>query len=175
MFPKCASGTSGELRENKGCDMTEMNEGQLRQKFFCCLVSENNGDAIAWAQKRMLNLEEHAFDMVQLLEQQDEKLADLQSHLQERNATIDKLEAEIKRLTGLTDQLSSSCANLQSDEERHQRRRREKMLDGITEICVRNGIDQLETNTTAERDWGRMSRYAADNICDGIDEYDAKQ
>ena len=63
----------------------------------------------------------------------------------------------------------------ESDEDRHQRRRRERMLDEVTLICVRDGIERMKTESTAEKTWGRMAREGAENICDGISDFDAKQ
>ena len=60
------------------------------------------------------------------------------------------------------------------EEEIHQRRRREQMLDQVTLICVRDGIERMEVDATAEQTWGRSSRYSAENICHGINDYDAK-
>ena len=55
------------------------------------------------------------------------------------------------------------------------------MLDKVTLICVRDRIDQLigadgkqvEPGATTEQRWGRNSRETADQICRGINEYDA--
>ena len=68
------------------------------------------------------------------------------------------------------------------EEEQYQRRRRERMLDQITLICVRDRIgqlidaggEQIEPGATTEQRWGRNSRDTADQICRGIDEFDAE-
>jgi hypothetical protein len=62
----------------------------------------------------------------------------------------------------------------ESDEDRHQRHRRERMLDAVTLICVRDGIERMNRESTTEKTWGRMSRDTAENICDAINEYDAE-
>ena len=60
------------------------------------------------------------------------------------------------------------------EEEQYQRRRRERMLDEVTLICVRDGIERMKSCATAEHHWGRNARDTAENICDGINEFDAK-
>lgn len=79
-------------------------------------------------------------------------------------------------------ELESQTQSPETDEEIHQRRRRERLLDEVTLICVRDRIEQLinagtehfEPGATTEIRWGRNSRDTADNICRGINEYDAK-
>jgi archaellum component FlaC len=146
----------------------------MRDKFLkMFLSSETLNKTLGWGQDRVRELEQHAKDIGEVLDQREEDFVQLQSHLSNRNETIDELETEIKRLTGLTDQLSSNCTILQSDEERHQRHRRERMLDEITLICVRDGIERMNSESTAEKAWGRLCRDIADSICRGINEYDA--
>ena len=146
MFPKLASGTSGKLRENMGNDMTEA----LRKRFFgSTCISQDYREALEWGQRR---------------------IASLESHLNDRNQTIDRLEAEIQ---GLNNQLLGKSTSSESEEELHQRRRHERMLDEVTLICVRDGIERMNRESTAEKTWGRMSRDTAENICCGINEFDA--
>jgi hypothetical protein len=59
------------------------------------------------------------------------------------------------------------------EEEIHQRRRRERMLDEITLICVRNQIASVSRIATEETRWGQTFRHTAENMCNGINEYDA--
>ena len=158
--------------EKQGGDMTKMSDVQLRQAFFYGPFIAISGNAIEWAKRRIEYLETHACDLSKLLEQREKNLADLQSNLRERVATIDELDAEIKRLT---DQLSGNSTNLESDEELHQRRRRERMLDEVTLICVHLGMYQVTEGVVDQRDWGRAFRDIAKNICNGIDEDDAEQ
>ena len=75
----------------------------------------------------------------------------------------------------LNDLANNKPTNLESDEDRHQRHRHERMLDEVTLICVRNGIERMNRESITEHKWGRMSRDTAENICDGIMEFDAKQ
>jgi len=162
--------------------MTEMNESQLREAFFAHFsLKSNHNEARKWAQKRIEDLEKHAFDMGELLErmgklleQREEEIASLQSHLQERNATIDDLEEKLQDNRTHTRQTLSSMIP-ESDEDRHQRHRRERMLDEVTLICVRDGIKQIKLETTSEPNWVQSFRDIAENVCNSISEYDAKQ
>jgi len=63
----------------------------------------------------------------------------------------------------------------ESDEDRHQRHRRERMLDEVTLICVRYRIGRMKLCATAGHDLGQASRETAENICEGINDVDAKQ
>jgi len=154
--------------------MTKMNDDQLRQAFFLQPVIAINGHAIEWAKSRIEHLEKHACDMSELLKQREEELANLKSHLNDRNETIDRLEAEIKFFQKAVSQITG-CTSQDLDEKRHQLRRRERMLDEVTLICVRDGIERMNADYTAEKTWGRLSRDSAKNICNGIDEDDTEQ
>jgi len=141
--------------------MTEMNESQQRQAFFDLLALTSNQNALRkLAQNRVRELEQ--------------QIDAMESHLRERNATIDELEAELQdNRTHAKQTLSSMIPD--SDEDRHQRRRRERLLDEVTLICVRDGIERMNRVATVEKTWGAMSRDTADNICDAINEFDAQQ
>ena len=183
MFPKSVSGTSGKSRENKGDDMTETiadkilklernlydsdkgdeitetSNDELRQRFFELILSNaSQNEIVWWGQNRVRVLEQHR--------------ETLKSHLRDHNETIDELKAEIKRLT---DQLSGNPTSPESDEDRHQRHRSERMLDEVTLICVSYGTEQMNSESPAEKTWGRMSRDIAEDICHGINEFDAEQ
>jgi len=180
LFPKSASGSSGKLRENKGNDMADDMKETLRKMFFdATCISQDYREGLEWGQRHIEYLEQHARDMGELLEQREKEFADLQSHLQERNATIDRLEAELQdnrthtRRTHTRRTLSSMMP--ESDEDRHQRHRRERMLDEVTLICVRNGIERMNSDPFTEKIWGRLSLDTANSICYGFDEFDAKQ
>jgi len=158
--------------------MIEMSDNEKQTRFFrlgdsSTYTAEARG-TVLWAQNRIEYLERRACDIGELLKQREEQIANLQSHLQERNATIDQLEAKSQDNRTHTRQTLSSMLP-ESDEERHQRHRRERMLDEVTLICVRDGIERMKSEPIAEHTWGRMSRDAAENICDGIDEFDSKQ
>jgi regulator of replication initiation timing len=166
MFPKSVSGTSGKRRKNKGGDMAETDDSELRKRFFLLgkltNVESDAGNPVQWGQVRVNYLEQH---------------------LQELLVDIKKLELENENLskTVLTLSKSPLLASTQSDEEIYERRRRERMLDEITLSCVRDRIEQLidadgkqtEPGATTEQRWGRNSRETADQICRGINEYDA--
>ena len=72
----------------------------------------------------------------------------------------------------LKDLEANKPTNLESDEELHQRHRRERLLDEVTLICVHLRMDQVTGGVVDQRDWGRAFRDAASNICHGINEYD---
>ena len=179
LFPKSVSGTSDKSRKNKGDDMTETSDDELRQRFFELVLSNaSQNEIVWWSQNRVRELEQHAKDIGEVLEQREKgaaqmqsHFAQMQSHLGDRNETIDKLEAEIERLTN---QLSSNSTNLESDEDQHQRHRRERMLDEVTLVLVQVQIAELTESVAAERTLGKLSRETAVNICSGIHEYDAK-
>jgi cell division protein FtsB len=156
--------------KNKGDDMTDMTEAEItgHRIIFEDVVlylkngihvdlraTSDNAASIIWASERIDELE-------MANKKQGEEMAE----------TIDELEAEIKRLT---DQSSSKSTNPESDEELHQRRRRERMLDEVTLICVRDGFERMKISPIAKHHWGRMSRDTAESICYGINQYDAKK
>ncbi|MEI8016643.1 MAG: hypothetical protein WCH39_00520 [Schlesneria sp.] len=172
MFPKLVSGTSGKLRENKGDGMAEMSERQLRQAFFDLFAIKSNEKAVRkWGQDRIQHLEEQNKAMLGVFSQKELRIASLESHLNDRNETIDRLEEEIQRLNN---QLLGKSTSQESDEDRHQRRRRERMLDEVTLICVRYRIGRMGVGETENTMWGRNSRDIAENICHGINDFDAK-
>ncbi len=175
--------------------------GTPREMFFgLTCISHDYREALEWGQRR-----------IQYLEQQNKAMLGsikaLESHLNDRNKTIDELERELKinqtAVSGksgesrenkgddmtensdealqqklfkrLNDLAAHKPTNPESDEDRHQQHRRERMLDEVTLICVMREIDKLDVNATAERYWGRMSRDTAENICDGINDFDAEQ
>jgi len=141
--------------------MTEMNESQQRQAFFDLLALTSNQNALRkLAQNRVRELEQ--------------QIDAMESHLHERNATIDELEAELQDNRTHAKQTLSSMIP-ESDEDRHQRRRQERMLDEVTLICVRDGIKRMKLEATSEPNWVQSFRDIAENICNSISEYDAKQ
>jgi len=176
MFPKLASGTSGKLRKNKGDGMIEMSDNEKRTRFFrlgeSSTYTAEARETVLWAQNRIEYLEKHSRDMGQLFKQQEEEVANLQSHLNDRNQTIDRLEAEVKFSQTAVSQITGSTSQ-ESDEDLHQRHRRERMLDEVTLICVRNGMNQGTESLAGQRYAGQLFRVAAENICDGINHYDA--
>jgi hypothetical protein len=88
---------------------------------------------------------------------------------------VRKLELENENLTKTILALSNSPdpVDVGSGEEIHQRRRRERMLDQVTLICVRDGIERIQRTLDTEQDYGRDNRNTADNICHGINGFDA--
>ena len=88
---------------------------------------------------------------------------------------VRELEFENKNLTKTILALSNSpdSVDVGLGEEIHQRRRRERMLDEVTLICVRDGIERMNVGETEEKKWGKWACEIAGNICHGINEYDA--
>jgi len=158
MFPKSVSGTSGDLRENKGNAMTEAHDSELRRRFFLLgkltNVESDTGNPVQWGQVRIKCLEQH---------------------LQELLVDIKKLELENESLskTVLTLSAPPMLTSLESDEEIHQQRRRERMLDEITLSSVR-GFLHLHAEEKTYREIGVSARDRAEDICRGIDEFDAR-
>ena len=113
---------------------------------------------------------------------------------------IGQLELENENLSNAVLSLSKSLPmpSPEADEETYHRRRRDQMLDEVTLICVRNGIEQMEKDeteeqnwghlardwplspsldraiSTEEQNWGHLARDIAEKICRGIDEFDAE-
>jgi len=175
MFPKFASGTSGKSRENKGSGMADTSDDEDRNLFFKLadyMGSNYTGakSAIKWGQIRIRYLEQQTKDTLHQLSVREARIAHVQSLLKDADKRIEDLEKENARLT---DCLSCAPA-VESDEDCHQRLRREEMLDEVTLICVRNRMFQADLNTLSQREFGKISRDAADNILRGINEYDAE-
>ena len=89
---------------------------------------------------------------------------------------IGQVERENENLSKniLTLSKSPQLTSPDSDEEIHQRRRRERLLDEITLSCVRgflHGDVAGKTNKQA----GASARDRAEGICHGIDEFDSRQ
>ena len=153
--------------------MTETSDDELRKRFYgLSCISHDYREALEWAQRQLQYQEQIANGPVAMINSRDQLVLELRMQLRDRNETIDKLEAEIERLTDLA---AHKPTNLESDEERHQRHRRERMRDEVTLICVRDGIERIDSGSTAQKMWGRLSRDTADSICYGIEEYDAEQ
>jgi hypothetical protein len=78
------------------------------------------------------------------------------------------LKTEVQQLT---DQLIGKSTSQESDEDRHQRHRRERMLDEVTLMCIALKIEIITNNLNR---FGEISRDAAADICNGINQYDAE-
>lgn len=151
--------------------MADTSDDCMRQNFLDLIVQdEAQNKTLRWGQNRFRYMEQIAKHWLSVMESRDQRMQNLQTHLGNRNETIDRLEAEIKRLN---DELSSDSTSLESGEEIHQQRRRERMLDEVTLICVRDGIERMGNGDSREKRWGKFSRETADNICHGINDFDA--
>jgi len=84
-----------------------------------------------------------------------------------------QLENENLSKTILTLSAPPMLTSLESDEEIHQQRRRERMLDEITLSSVR-GFMHLHAEEKTYRQIGVSARDRAEDICRGIDEFDAR-
>ena len=199
MFPKSVSGTSGKLRENKGDDMTEMNldDAMLREKLKDVVHHLKNGSdlsfhtdsayaqAIIWASERIAELE----GQTQSPERSGDETRDLFFRLgygseiiampnceavawgQDR---IKKLELENENLskTILTISKSPQLASPDSDEEIYERRRRERLLDEVTLICVSRELEKMGHDSDDQLETGFRAREIASDIWAGINEFD---
>jgi hypothetical protein len=149
LFPKFASGTLVKSRENKGNDMSETSEDDVRERFFRLVMTiTKSNQAMVWGQNRVLYLEQEMEEMLD---------------------TIKRLNADVQRLTEITSRNSTTLVG-KSAEGRHQRHRRERMLDEVTLICIRDEIGVYNGNL---KRFGERSRNAAADICIGINEHDA--
>ena len=153
----------------------ETGSDEVRDAFFCLgyrteMSAETTAisycEAVAWGQDRIRHLERDLRDE------------------QEVVGEIKKLELENEQLSLENESLSKTILAISksplltspdSEEEIHQRRRRERMLDEVTLICVRDGIERLPRGDVEEQSWGDLARDTATSICWGIDEFDAKQ
>jgi hypothetical protein len=145
----------------------EKSGDEIRDMFFglgygCELTAMNYGEAVLWGQNRIRHLE-------RVLRDEQEVVGE-----------IKKLKLENERLSLGNENLSKTILALsnpplldspQTDEEIHQQRRRERMLDKMTLFCVTFGFDSDDGTL---KEWGHTSRGMAVEIIRGINEYDAK-
>jgi chromosome segregation ATPase len=136
--------------------MAETSNDELRQAFFSLFsLSSNEKAARKWAQDRIRHLEQQA--------------ETIKAQLVDRNKAIDSLKEENARLT---ERLSRDPA-VESYENRHQRHRRERMLDEVTLICVQARIRHTPIEDIELDVLGDVLRGLANEICNGINYYDA--
>ena len=161
--------------------------------YLSCIADSAYGQSIIWASERIAELEAET-PSPEVIDKAREAFFSLGIDREKTTISyceaiawgkncIKQLELENENLSKTILAISSSplLASPESDEEIHQRRRRERMLDEITLICVRDRIEQLidadgkqnESGATTGQRWGRNSRDTADNICRGINGYDA--
>ena len=138
--------------------MGETSDDEDRNLFF---KLANYWDAITCAQKRAIKWGQIR---IRYLEQQAETI---KSQLVDRNKYIDSLKDENDKLLG---RLSGDPA-VESDEDRQQRHRRERMLDEVTLICIRDEIGVVSGNLGR---FGCKRRDRAAIICNGINQYYAE-
>lgn len=176
MVPKFASGSSGKCRENKGDDMTKDSEDELRNAFFDLLaISSNEKSVREWGQNRVRSLEQSIASMeiqIHKRNQTIEELTETVESLQDFESAYEKLKSKTARESKKS---VSASERLKSEEDLHQRRRRERMLDEVTLMLLPHGMDGWDSNIDGEREWGSGARDTAENICQGIIEFDAKR
>ena len=179
--------------------MTEMNldDAMLREKLQDVVRHAKNGhalsfrinsayaQAIIWASERIAELE----SQTQSPETGSDKVRDAFFCLGYRTEMtaisyceavtwgqdrIKKLELENESLSKTILMLSAPpmLASPDSDEEIHQRRRRERLLDEITLICVSKEIDKMVDVSDDELETGFRARDIASDIWAGINEFD---
>ena len=156
MFPKSVSGTSGKLRENKVNDMAEESDKEIE-------AHRKNLQSVSWAIQGG-----RTFEM-----RTDSAHAQAIIWASKR---IGQLELENENLseTALTLSNSPLRTSPETDEEIHQRRRRERLLDEITLSCVR-GFLHGDVEGKTNQQVGASARDRAEDICHGIDEFDSRQ
>ena len=147
----------------------ETGSDEQRDLFFrlgggCELNAVTYCEAVAWGQDRIRHLERDLRDVQELLNQ----ISDLRRE-------NERLELENENLSKTILALSKSpqLASPDSDEEIHQRRRRERLLDEITLSCVR-GFLHSDAEDKTHRQIGVSARDRAEYICHGIKEFDAE-
>lgn len=149
--------------------MTEMTEDEQRNVFFglgggCELNAITYCEAVAWGQSRIRHLERDLRDVQEILNKN--------RNLRQENEQL-SLENENLSKTILKISKSPPLASPESDEETHQQKRRERMLDEITLSSVR-GFLHLHAEEKTYREIGVSARDRAEDICRGIDEFDAR-
>ena len=149
--------------------------------YLSCVADSAYGQAIIWASLRIAELESQTQSPERSGDKNREVFFSLGILRGYREAIawgqdrIKQLELENENLskTILAISKSSLLASPESDEEIHQRRRRERMLDDIAISCVR-GFLVLDAEGKTYRQIGASARDRAEDICHGIDEHDAK-
>lgn len=150
-----------------------MTEDEKRGMFFslgyCVKIDAiHHCESIAWGQNRIRHLERDKRDAQELLDQNSE----LRREIEELEIA---LEDESLRKTTLTISNSPPMASPGLVEAIHQQRRRERMLDEVTLICVRDGIERLPRSDAEEQQIrGHLARGIAEKVCWGIREFDAE-
>ena len=142
--------------------------------------------AVAWGQNRIRHLERDKRDAQELLD----RISGLRRENEELELELENEKAAYKRLEEENEQLELELKNLNktiltlskspqlvspdSDEEIHQQRRRERMLDEITLLCVKFDIKHKNDDSTWS-EWGNWSRMDALDILRGIESVKNKQ
>ena len=121
------------------------------------------GAAVAWGHDYIRRLERDKRDVQELLDQNSE--------LRRENEQL-SLENENLSKTVLTLSKSPPLASPESDEEIYERRRRERLLDEVTLICVRKKIETMGDDSDDKLETGFRARDIAEDIWAGINEFD---
>ena len=167
-YAKAIIWASERIRELEAeFSVPEKSGDEIRDMFFglgygCELTAINYCEAVLWGQNRIRHLERDLRDE------------------QEVVGEIKKLELENEQFKLENENLSKTILTLSNppllespdlDEEIHQQRRRERLLDEITLFCVKFGFDSDDGTL---KEWGHTSRGMAIEIINGINEHDAK-
>ena len=154
----------------------ETGSDEVRVAFFCLghrtemsaeMTAISYCEAVAWGHNYIRRLERER-------DERDRRDEQLKLELEVEKAAYKRLEEENEQLE-LDNEKLNNFKVAKTDEEIHQQRRRERMLDAVTLICVRDGIERLPRGDVEEQSWGDLARDTATSICWGIDEFDAKQ
>ena len=128
--------------------------------------------AVAWGHDYIRRLERERDERDERDKRDAQQLLDQNSELRRENERLE-LENENLSKTILTLSKSPQLASPDSDEEIHQLRRRERLLDEITLSCVR-GFLHSDAEDKTHRQIGVSARDRAEYICHGIKEFDAE-
>ena len=129
----------------------------------CELNAVTYCEAVLWGQNRIRHLERDKRDAQELL--------DRISGLRRENEELE-LELENLNKTILTLSKSPQLASPDSDEEIYERRRRERLLDEVTLICVSKEIEKMGHDSDDKLETGFRARDTAEDILAGINEFD---
>ena len=134
-----------EVRENKGDDMAKdsVNDEVLREKLKDVVRHAKTGNALSFRT-------DSAY--AQAIIWASERIAELESKTQSPE--------------------KSGLESPDSEEEIHQRRRRERMLDEVTLICVNKEVEKMSDDAGDALDTGFRARDMAKDIWMGINEFD---
>ena len=149
----------------------ETGSDEVRDAFFCLgyrteMSAETTAisycEAVAWGQNRIRHLER----------ERDERDGQLKLELEVEKAAYKRLEEENEQLELELKNISTISKSPDSDEEIYERRRRERLLDEVTLICVSRELEKMGHDSDDQLETGFRAREIASDIWAGINEFD---